>query len=109
MQVTFGGHGYFFVNDQLKGQVYPPDTEHRRWYNYGGELVAHFYARGREGGTAKLLSVTPLDQVQMQTTVQAPLMTSRISVHLVDSTGVDRGPLGEVLVNPSPTPPQPRQ
>ena len=39
MQVTFGGHDYLYVNDQLKGQVNPPDTEHHRWYNYGGDKI----------------------------------------------------------------------
>ena len=39
MQVTFGGHDYLFVNDQLKGQVTTPDTEHHRWYNYGGDKI----------------------------------------------------------------------
>ena len=39
MQVTFGGHDYLFVNDQLKGQVTTPDTEHHQWYNYGGDKI----------------------------------------------------------------------
>ena len=69
---------------------------------YAGDLVAHYYGRGGEGGTAKLLSVTPVEPVPLQVTVQAPPNTSRVSVHLVDSHGVDRGPLGEVLVNPPP-------
>ncbi|HEX4022140.1 MAG TPA: hypothetical protein VHX63_13420 [Acidobacteriaceae bacterium] len=68
---------------------------------YAGDLVAHFYGRGG-GGTAKLMSVTPLEPVQLQTTVHAPPNTTRVSVHLVDANGLDRGPLGEVLVNPPP-------
>ena len=48
------------------------------------------------------MSVTPVEPVQLQITLQAPPNTSRVSVHLVDSLGVDRGPLGEVLVNPPP-------
>jgi len=32
----------------------------------------------------------------------APAETARVSVHLVDPKGVDRGPLGEALVNPPP-------
>jgi len=68
---------------------------------YAGDLVAHFYGRGG-GGTAKLMSVTPIEPVQLQTTLQAPPNTTRVSVHLVDSSGLDRGPLGEVLVNPPP-------
>jgi hypothetical protein len=68
---------------------------------YAGDLVAHFYGRG-VGGTAKLMSVTPIEPVELQTTLQAPPNTSRVSVHLVDASGLDRGPLGEVLVNPHP-------
>jgi hypothetical protein len=64
---------------------------------YAGDLVAHFYGRGG-GGTAKLMSVTPTVPVQLHTTIQAPPKTTRVSVHLVDSTGLDRGPLGEVPV-----------
>jgi hypothetical protein len=68
---------------------------------YAGDLVAHFYGRGGRG-TAKLMSVTPIEPVQLQTTIQAPPNTTRVSVHLVDASGLDRGPLGEVLVNPPP-------
>ncbi len=66
---------------------------------YAGDLVAHFYGRGG-GGTAKLMSVTPTEPVQLQTTLQTPPHTSRVSVHLVDANGLDRGPLGEVPVTP---------
>jgi hypothetical protein len=68
---------------------------------YAGDLVAHFYGRG-DAGTAKLMSVTPTETVHLQTILQAPLGTTRVSVHLVDPSGLDRGPLGEVLVNPPP-------
>lgn len=66
---------------------------------YAGDLVAHFYGRGG-GSTAKLMSVNPTEPVRLQTTIQAPPDTTRVSVHLVDSQGLDRGPLGEVLVLP---------
>ena len=33
MQVTFGGHDYLFVNQQLKGQVIPPETAGQHWNN----------------------------------------------------------------------------
>jgi hypothetical protein len=68
---------------------------------YAGDLVAHFYGRG-SGGTAKLMSVIPTEPVHLQTTIQAPPNTTRVSVHLVDSHGLDRGLLGEVPVNPPP-------
>jgi hypothetical protein len=67
---------------------------------YAGSLVAHFYP-GRNL-TQQLVSVTPLQPVELQTTVQAPPNISRVSVHLIDANGLDRGPLGEVLVNPPP-------
>jgi hypothetical protein len=67
---------------------------------YAGSLVAHFYP-GRDL-TQQLMPVTPTEPVQLQSTVQAPPNISRVSVHLVDAKGVDRGPVGEVLVNPPP-------
>lgn len=68
---------------------------------YAGDLVVHFYGRDSRG-TAKLMSVIPTEPVHLQTTIQAPPNTTRVSVHLVDSDGLDRGPLGEVLVQPTP-------
>jgi len=68
---------------------------------YAGDLVAHFYGRGNRS-TVKLMSVIPTEPVHLQTTIEAPPNTTRVSVHLVDSDGLDRGPLGEVLVHPAP-------
>jgi hypothetical protein len=41
MQVTFGGHDYLWVNDQLKGQYFSPDISaaRKRWFNYGGDKI----------------------------------------------------------------------
>jgi hypothetical protein len=41
MQVTFGGHDYLFVNEQLKGQHFGPDASaaQKRWFNYGGDKI----------------------------------------------------------------------
>jgi hypothetical protein len=74
---------------------------------YAGSLVAHYYDRGGSAiGTAKLVDVTPVQEVQLQATVQAPAETFRVSVHLVEKSGrnrsLDRGPLGEAFVNPPP-------
>jgi hypothetical protein len=76
---------------------------------YAGSLVAHYYDRGGSAiGTAKLVDVTPVQEVQLQATVRAPAETFRVSVHLVEKSGVgrslDRGPLGEAFVNPPPAP-----
>jgi len=66
---------------------------------FSGKLMARFY--DREGlllGTAPLLDVSPLQPVALQTTVKAPAETTRVSVHLIDAKGLDRGPLGEANV-----------
>ena len=56
-----------------------------------GKLVAHFYNRGGEVlGTAMMDSVTPFEPVKLQTTLQAPAGTARVSLHLVDQQGLDR-------------------
>jgi hypothetical protein len=80
---------------------------------YAGSVVAHYYDRGGSAiGTAKLIDVTPVQEVQLQSTVQAPPETFRVSVHLVEHSGVnqglDRGLLGEAFVNPPPPSPQHR-
>lgn len=46
------------------------------------------------------MPVIPTQPVQLQTTIQAPPNTTRVSVHLADSSDLGRGPLGEVLLNP---------
>jgi hypothetical protein len=67
---------------------------------FAGHLIAHFYDReGLAAGTATLLDVNPLEPVALHATVQAPEATTRVSLHLIDAQGVDRGPLGEVKVS----------
>ena len=41
MQVRFGGHEFLYVNEQLKGQYFPPEVsaEQKRWFNYGGDKI----------------------------------------------------------------------
>jgi hypothetical protein len=67
---------------------------------YAGDLVAHLYGR-EASSTVKLMSVVPSEPVHLHTILQAPPNTIRVSVHLVDSKGLDRGPLGEVHVLPA--------
>lgn len=70
---------------------------------YSGKLVAHYYSLGGVAlGTATLDSVTPLQPLNLQQTVQAPAGTGRVSLHVEDQQGLDHGPLGEALVNPPP-------
>ena len=69
---------------------------------YAGDIVAHLYGRGVRT-SAKLMSVVPTEPVHLHTVLQAPPNTKRVSVHHVDSYGLDRGPLGEVPVQAAPS------
>ncbi|MGO9261866.1 MAG: hypothetical protein ACLQU1_37020 [Bryobacteraceae bacterium] len=67
---------------------------------FAGQLELRFYDRqGSRLGTAQVQEVTPLEMVNLQQTVQAPAETARVSLHLVDRNGLDRGPLGETVVS----------
>jgi len=64
-----------------------------------GQPEARFYDRqGSKLGMAQVQEVTPLELVNLQQIVQAPADTARISLHLIDKNGLDRGPLGETAV-----------
>ena len=66
---------------------------------YAGKLEALFYERkGMRLGTASVMDVTPTKLITLKQTVKAPPETARLSLHLVDANGLDRGPLGEVMV-----------
>jgi hypothetical protein len=66
---------------------------------FAGHLTARFYDRGGFAvGTATLPEVNPLEPVALRATVPAPAETVRVSVHLLDAHGIDRGPLGETRV-----------
>jgi len=67
---------------------------------FAGELEARFYDReGSPLGAARVRDVTPIEIVDLQQIVPAPAGTARVSLHLVDAQGLDRGPLGEAAVN----------
>jgi hypothetical protein len=69
---------------------------------FSGKLVAHFYSTGGTPmGTQTLIEVDPRNLVLLQTTVTDTGRTGRISLHLVDSNGLDCGSLGEVTVETS--------
>jgi hypothetical protein len=69
---------------------------------FSGKLVAHFYgAGGKSMGTEPLAQVDPRNPVLLETTVTDPGQAGRISLHLVDAGGLDRGALGEVAVETS--------
>ena len=66
---------------------------------FSGKLVAHLYdGRGVAIGTRELEQVNPKNPVKFQTAVNDAGQVARISLHLVDPNGLDRGALGEVAV-----------
>src|SRR5271157_372797 len=66
---------------------------------YAGRLLAHLYdAQGVELKKVEIIRAQPTEAVALDTTLPAPPATDRISVHLLDERGLDRGSLGEVKV-----------
>jgi hypothetical protein len=66
---------------------------------FSGKLVAHLYDdHGVATGTRALDAVDPRNPVILQAKLSAAGRTSRVSIHVVDHSGVDRGALGEVAV-----------
>ena len=69
---------------------------------FAGHLVTHLYdEHGASVGTMPLTQVDPTDLVQLDTELTPPAKSSRISLHLEDVNGLDRGALQEVQVNAS--------
>jgi len=67
---------------------------------YSGHLVAHLYdEHGRSLAVTQVAAVNPNDVVSLDGEVDSPGKTSRVSIHLVDASGVDRGTLQEVRVS----------
>jgi hypothetical protein len=66
---------------------------------FPGVLKAYLYDQGgAEAGEVSLQSVRPQDPVDLSQTIAVAKEVARVSVHLIDSAGVDRGALGEVFV-----------
>jgi hypothetical protein len=66
---------------------------------FPGKLKAYLYdERGLEVNEVALESVRPQDLVALHQTIAAPRNVARVSIHLIDSNGADRGALGEVFV-----------
>jgi hypothetical protein len=66
---------------------------------FPGALKAYLYdERGAKTGEVFLQSVQPQDPVQLSHTITTTKSVARISVHLVDNSGLDRGALGEAFV-----------
>lgn len=66
---------------------------------FPGELKAYLYDEGGvEASEVALQVVQPQDPVALHQAIAAAKNIARVSIHLVDSSGVDRGALGEVFV-----------
>ena len=66
---------------------------------YSGQLVARFYSTsGVPLGAVPLMAVSPLKMASINETAKAPSGSARVSLHLIDEGGSDRGSLGEVRI-----------
>ena len=66
---------------------------------YAGRLMAHFYdERGSALNATQVAEVTPVDLATLQMEVVPSGKAARVSLHLVDRNGVDRGALQEVRI-----------
>jgi hypothetical protein len=66
---------------------------------FAGRLVAHLYdEHGASVGTMRLVQVDPANLVVLETELAPPAKASRISLHLEDANGLDRGSLQEVKI-----------
>src|SRR5262249_30336216 len=67
---------------------------------YKGQLIAHFYdGHGAKLGVSQVADVVPTELVNLQSDVAPGGKAARVSLHLMDQDGVDRGPLQEVRVD----------
>jgi hypothetical protein len=66
---------------------------------FSGRLVARFYdEHGRSLGTMPVMNVSPTEAVSLETEIAPPGKPARLSLHLEDDNGTDRGSLQEVRV-----------
>jgi hypothetical protein len=66
---------------------------------FSGELVAHFYnEHGSNTGTLRLAEVNPTDLVVLDTEIAPQGKPTRVSLHLEDQGGLDRGMLQEAPI-----------
>jgi hypothetical protein len=66
---------------------------------FPGRLVARFYdEHGRSLGGVPVVDVTPTEPVVLEAEIAAQGKPARLSLHLEDEQGIDRGALQEVHV-----------
>jgi hypothetical protein len=64
-----------------------------------GKLMVYFYDRdGLKVGSMPLQSVDPREPVNLNGEIEVPSSSGRISLHVIDLLGHDRGSLGEAVV-----------
>jgi len=69
---------------------------------FAGKLVAHFYdEHGASMGSVPVANADPVELVTLETETAPPGKPGRVSLHLEDSNGLDRGALGEVRIEPA--------
>jgi hypothetical protein len=67
---------------------------------FSGSLVARLYdEHGRSLGSLTVVNVSPSEPVGLDAEVSPKSKAARVSLHLQDENGVDRGSLGEVRVS----------
>jgi hypothetical protein len=67
---------------------------------YSGRLIAHIYdEHGRAVAATPVAEVNPNEVVPLEMQIASPEKSSRVSIHLVDDSGVDRGALQEVQLS----------
>ena len=67
---------------------------------YTGHLIAHIYDQhGHVAAALAVAEVNPGELVSLETEIASPGRSGRVSIHLVDENGVDRGALQEVQLN----------
>jgi hypothetical protein len=66
---------------------------------FGGHLVARFYdEHGSFLGIVPVADVSPTEPVSLEKEVLPPGKSARVSLHLLDENGLDRGSLNEVQI-----------
>jgi len=67
---------------------------------YPGRAIARFYdEHGHSVGMTPVIEVDPSKEVSLDTEISPPTKAARLSIHLLDESGTDRGALQEVQVS----------